>query len=824
MANSSAIFSRLHTWSLTDTVLAVDLNAEFNNILQNLNPPGIGGYSSTVTQMQIQTAPGGVGSEVLATALSGELERLRYQIATLQGTTYWYQTPTSTIAQLNSALGTALLSNRISSGVTSATGQPAFLIPDGTVNRVTLSTSTAFVYSISGTQYTISSNVTLAGLATAGASAAATTMVVADTSITSSQSWTQYIGENGSTLTVGTMGTSITALVGKIAAFKNVTSSEYFIGRVTSTTTLMNIYRGYLQTGASSFGTRSNVTNGDVIQLMALTWIYATTAGALTSVSTNPSYQGTAPGTPTTGDYWFDTSTNIWKTYNGSSWVAAGATLIGISVQDPTKTIGTRAFDFFNTFSSTNTIELFTSSQDAAFAARSRYQGSTCSVYGTTLNFSKNVLGWTATGSGLIDSTTLTAGNVYYFYLSNAGNTYVSSIAPYDRLEDLLGYYHPSSPYRCLGLALCSNAGTPLFTDCESFYKNDFTAPVSSVTAAGSNLLMPYSVATRERIVTCNAAGGAFTQQIPPPIMWKGQSITYVKTDSTLNAVTLQAFGQSVLTTTANITAAGTNIGTLAATTGLTASTPYFISGPGIVPGTTVTFAGGLATGVLSQAPYQTVTTGAVTIATANGISFITNPLSGINGNFTTLLSTTNESITLVSDGVAVYIRQRYIPSVWSNPVATKSPALWGGTTTAPTPGTMASDRFMWRRQSNCAEFYLEFCMTGLGTAGSGNYLLTLPNSLNMDTNIVTTYSTSIAQAAIAPVRAARGYGHASYLTSLCGDVCAIPYSATQVRFYGEFGSSPTIFDSASNWAMGAAALTCIATFELPILNWNSSS
>ena len=47
-------------------------------------------WSASTTQMQTTADPYSSNTESLATTLAGELERLRYQIAAMQGTQYWY--------------------------------------------------------------------------------------------------------------------------------------------------------------------------------------------------------------------------------------------------------------------------------------------------------------------------------------------------------------------------------------------------------------------------------------------------------------------------------------------------------------------------------------------------------------------------------------------------------------------------------------------------------------------------------------------------------------------------------------------------------------
>jgi microcystin-dependent protein len=66
-------------------------NGEFANIGTLLDAAGCGGHSDTDSDTQIQTAPypGSVLSK--ATSIAGELERLRYVIAQILGTDYWYK-------------------------------------------------------------------------------------------------------------------------------------------------------------------------------------------------------------------------------------------------------------------------------------------------------------------------------------------------------------------------------------------------------------------------------------------------------------------------------------------------------------------------------------------------------------------------------------------------------------------------------------------------------------------------------------------------------------------------------------------------------------
>ena len=56
-------------------------NADHQNHVNNGDATQLGGYSTSVAQMQSTTNPGDVGSESLAASIADELARLRYVLA-----------------------------------------------------------------------------------------------------------------------------------------------------------------------------------------------------------------------------------------------------------------------------------------------------------------------------------------------------------------------------------------------------------------------------------------------------------------------------------------------------------------------------------------------------------------------------------------------------------------------------------------------------------------------------------------------------------------------------------------------------------------------
>lgn len=816
MSNPPGLYSRIKTWGSTDTILASDLNAEFDNVLSNFNPEMLAGYSQNVSEMQTQTAPGTVGTESLATSLAGELARLRYQINAITGNTYWYQTPSASLSQLNSLVGAVAFGNKINSGRTVGTtgsAMPAFLVASNSTNSVTLkATSTAFSYAISGTTYSIASDVTLTGLTVAPSSqntATVNDLTLAQAGTASSQ----LIGENGNQITVSSMGTNITALVGSLAAFKT-TASEYMIGFVSSTTQITRCFRGYFFNSSDALVSRGTLSNGDTLTLMKLAWIYVTSAGAIVSSYTNPKAGGAAPSSPASGDYWYDTSVSYWKTYNGTSWIQANATLIGLAITDTSNTVATRSFDFFESYSDLNTVELVADSQNSGTVVRSRLRDGECSVYGTTVLLSGSYAVWDFATN--MDTGAQAASTTYYFYLDTNGKPFISKTAPLDRRSDLRGYYHPGNPWRCLGFGY-SNALT-LVDTIQSFYVSDNTFPTSNFTAANNQIILPYNIVPKETVITLTGANGAFTQVLPPPAQIKGQFLTYVRTDNTLaNVITLQSWGTAVANPTGTIstTSNPTVISTMSSTASLAVG--QLITGAGIAPNTTIASLAASSL-TMSQAAIISIAGGTFNFANAAGYSGTVGQQPGylnygINGQFTTTLNTQYESVTITSDGYAYFEVNRRIPATW---VFAGTQSI-GATTTPGTKGTVATDQMWWRRVGCNAEIRTEYRQTAAGTVGSGDYLWSLPTNLTMDTNKVTLYTT-IGGPFTSPSSLGICYAENNSPTSASGPV--VPYSSTQVRFSTGQSGNGTFVGSAVI-PLSATAMAYNSCFSCPILGWN---
>lgn len=482
---AGALFNRLHVWAFEEVLKSSDLNAEFDNIINNMTPALISSFSQTIAQSQIQLNPGSLGNQNLATSLADEIAQLRFEIARIIGSTFSFDTPALSIAAINALLqlGVGIPPNRIISGreVGGNNHQPMFLLADGAVPRVTLKAGGGnpnFVFEVKNSAYTVSADIILNGLTVAPN--ANNTATVADPLIINDK----YAGEKNADIKkikLSGVGSEISARVGQYAAFKHTNGSdEYFIAYVQDTTTLVNAYRGYFFDPSGAPITRVALNNGDTITLMRMTWIFAQTSQTSIDITyTNPVESVVTPPAPAIGDYWFDMNVNFWKKFNGTSFMDANAELIGVVIQDTTKAVATRSYEFFALYNAMNEIEV---TKDTSAQIRSKVNASKISVAGTTLDYGTQIVRWN-TATTLDAGTSLTATTRYWLYITDIGDVFISNEKPYDRNADLFGFYHPYKPWRCVGETITDGA--------------------SLLLAAGDFGISKY------RIIALNTSGGA---------------------------------------------------------------------------------------------------------------------------------------------------------------------------------------------------------------------------------------------------------------------------------------------------------------------------
>lgn len=318
-------FQRLKNWLGVENLNNTDLNAEFNNIISKAGADTLSsanstnGSAPTVAAMQTTSNPGGVGTEVLAATLQADVQQLRYQLNAIIGGSQWYSVPAINLSQVNSDVNQAFTfpASRIISGrLASANNQPMFLVPDGTAATVNLkATSTNFQAYFNASLQTFSADIAATGLSTAPGSN--NTCLVNDSTLSGAAA-TKTQGEYGSSISIGTIGSGITALSGSFAAFK--TSTEYFIAQVENGTSY-----------ATPTGNMGLSTTGDTTNTSSLIKNVATTVGLYNGMTIT----GTGiPGATTILSFTANSitlSANATASNSGVTFTILGTKLTGLS-------------------------------------------------------------------------------------------------------------------------------------------------------------------------------------------------------------------------------------------------------------------------------------------------------------------------------------------------------------------------------------------------------------------------------------------------------------------------------------------------------------
>ena len=362
--------------------------------------------------------------------------------------------------------------NRIVSGATrSSSNQPNYLTANGSALSLIINGDpTDLVFDVNGVAVTCNTDITVASLTAAPSTNNTCLVNMADAA---DQELTRYWGEQTNEfvaqtsqdatadplykyITVDTMGSEISGLIGKFAAFKinNGSNDEYFLAYVKSATELTQCMRGCFLGNTGLPINRIKFANNDTITLMKLTWVFLTNDGTTADVSyQNPVWSFDEPGSPATGDYWMDLGASQWKRYSGSAFVTISRTLIGIAISDASNCVATRSMDFYYSYKDTNTISV---ERTSATNCQVNNTHGNIYVYSGNLDFKIYKPQWnittdlasTATNDSYLSET---ASTYYYLYFKDTGDRVISDIGPIRR-DDLLGEYHPNNPWRCVGL------------------------------------------------------------------------------------------------------------------------------------------------------------------------------------------------------------------------------------------------------------------------------------------------------------------------------------------------------------------------------------
>jgi len=354
-------------------------------------------------------------------------------------------------------LGTGADNGVISSATRTTSGQPDFLRADGTAATVTvLGATTALSFNVDGQGTVINTDIAVASLTTAPSTN--NTCLINDTGL-SDQHWTIRHGEGTLTINVDAAGSEITDRVGQFASFA-APSGEIFYGFIKSATEIVQCSRGFYLDSTGTEPTRETLADNDTLTLMATNWIFAENNGTtVTFTDVSPIVSHTEPASPALNDYWFDVEANTWKRYNGSDFEQINRVLVGYAVCDGTGCVGARSADYAKAYADTMFLELEGMSSTQI---KTKNEVGTLSVFANTLNYVTSMV-WDIT-TDLEAGLTEASSTLYYLYVTENGDSKISTTPPYQKQQTLKGYYHPHQSWRCVGVAYNDSSSNFVFT------------------------------------------------------------------------------------------------------------------------------------------------------------------------------------------------------------------------------------------------------------------------------------------------------------------------------------------------------------------------
>jgi len=135
------------------------------------------------------------------------------------------------------------------------------------------------------------------------------------------------------------------------------------------------------------------------------------------------------------------------------------------------------------------------------------------------------------------------------------------------------------------------------------------------------------------------------------------------------------------------------------------------------------------------------------------------------------------------------------------------------GSGSAPTRGTVSYEKAVWWRDGKYMVMEYDYKQTAAGSAGSGTYLFTIPNGLQIDTtyqNVGTSDKHNVGDAYFFTTASNEAYG------------VVFAYSATQLAVNGVNETSR--YDFSSTFGFGSSTAVLSFKARVPILGWSAST
>lgn len=440
---------------------------------------------------------------------------------------------------------------RIISGNSDIWGTPEFIV-SGSGNDVSIvSGLTVF---INGTVLTLSATQVVSGLTLASAGVSATISA----GIYAGSAFTRTEGEFGDTVIVMDGYASAFTATNRIdtqQAFK--TGSEFFLGKVSKKSTAAEIGIEKCKRGIGR-SARGTLTDNDVVYLMESNYLFLNSDGSVSATTLPPKYQATDPGSGTSGEYYFNTNSKVWKRYTGS-WAQQNAIPLGVVVLDSVGVVAIDHEDFDLSWDSTYEADIYPIMEGtSAISAVSGLSAigvniQKISVAGETVYMPQpRELVLSAT---LLSSLTEASGTLYYLYLTPLGEFYFDTVSPREKGKKK-GYYHPKYYWRNISFWYNDssyNMAPFKQSHIDYIYSMNGTGAGSDSVTSSTSTLMMLAVPTSPALFE--------TKPIPPFIKWfNSTAYAQSQTNNSLQKSRLATFYTSLGSTDSNTQAGDFNV------------------------------------------------------------------------------------------------------------------------------------------------------------------------------------------------------------------------------------------------------------------------
>ena len=373
------------------------------------------------------------------------------------------------------------LSNFVSSPTRLISGQvrgqglfPAYLGFDGTRVQA-LGSTTNLLFSVGGTSAAIAEDifsqpVTL-GDNSAGAGRA---------TLVGSPSIYQESLEVSTT----SKGSGWNSTVGRIAFIYSFESSQGIAVGDYDGTNITNINYNYFF-GENNEPVMAQEFGNNTVVILSYGYVFISIGGVI-NISYNLPTQGpTAPQNPATNDYWFDTRFNIWRRYDGSSFVTTDQIKIGEVVVGEASIVGVRPELFDAGFSKLSNITLSIDADNNQIVSQPT---GGVNIWGRFFTFRNSPLIWNS--SSLDIGSDLSQNTLYQAYLSEQNIPIVSEIRPI-YLEEHNIWVHPFNSARWVGMFYTEENSTDIdiFFSEKGYQKQSQVFAGNNTTTSNSNTL-----------------------------------------------------------------------------------------------------------------------------------------------------------------------------------------------------------------------------------------------------------------------------------------------------------------------------------------------